>query len=194
MRGSNHQSAPMEKAQSWLTGSHRQCAVWLLSDYYERPFRGVQFDDLAGGRPADVITDNDLIAVRSLSIGFPRAFVEDLRGDEAQSRLRRMLANVPPDVGLEDLPRRTSNSIWDRTARRGSCGTTSPYRSDASRPGHLWWVPASCWPPQGQSWCPWRTASSVARSTAAATRSGKPSTRSSRTRKSAQTWPRYASK
>ena len=46
MRGSNHQLAPVDKARAWLTVPHRQCAVWLLRDYYERPFRGAKFDDV----------------------------------------------------------------------------------------------------------------------------------------------------
>jgi hypothetical protein len=40
MRGSSHQSAPVEKVRSWLSGPHRKCAVWLVSDYYERRFHG----------------------------------------------------------------------------------------------------------------------------------------------------------
>src|ERR1700743_2115855 len=126
MHGSNHQPAPVDKARSWLTGPRRQCAVWLLSDYYERPFRGAEFDDLAGGSPDDVITDNDLMAVRSLSVGFPRAFVDDLRGDKAQSRIRGMLAKVPPDVRLGDLsqadferhlgPDSSAWQLWDDLA------------------------------------------------------------------------------
>jgi hypothetical protein len=105
MRGSNHQLAPLEKARPWLSGPHRQCAVWLLSGYYEQRFGGARFDDLAGGGPADAITEDDLAAVRSLSIGFPRAFVDDLRGDDAQSRIRSGLAKIPPDIKLEDLSR-----------------------------------------------------------------------------------------
>lgn len=65
MCGSNRQPIPVNEVRSWQGASHRQCAVWLVSAYYTRPFRGAQFDELAGGGLTDVITENELMAVRS---------------------------------------------------------------------------------------------------------------------------------
>jgi hypothetical protein len=44
------------------------------------------------------------LVVRSLSVGFPHAFVDDLRG-MMLSHIWTGLANVPPDITLEDLSR-----------------------------------------------------------------------------------------
>lgn len=104
--GSSDSWAPqVEKVRSWLSGEHRECAIRLVRDYYTepKPFPGSRFDKLAGGSSADEITVDDLNAVRSLSIGFPRSFVSDLDRGDARQRIHRMFAEIPSDVVLEDL-------------------------------------------------------------------------------------------
>jgi hypothetical protein len=85
-----------------LFGGGIQCVEWLVSDYYAR-FRGARFDALAGTGPADMITCDDLDAVRSLSIGFPWAFLNALEYNAAGQRIQSILAQIPTDATLEDL-------------------------------------------------------------------------------------------
>jgi hypothetical protein len=96
------QQLQVEKVRSWLSGDHRKCAVWLVGDYYTS-FRGAGFDTLACSALEDMITDNDLEAVRALSIRFPRAFIGGLASDSFQQCIREALIQIPSDVALEDL-------------------------------------------------------------------------------------------
>jgi hypothetical protein len=126
----------IEKVRSWLSGEHRQCAVWLVSDYYAR-FRGARFDALAGGGPVDTITRGDLDAARALSIGFPQAFVHDVLHGDAGERIKGMLSHIPSDIALEDLsypqfeellgPESFAWKVWDDLAATlGEAGARAP--------------------------------------------------------------------
>jgi len=86
-----------------VSGTHRECAAGLVSDYFTRPFRGARFDELAGSAPADAITGSDLAAVRALSVGFPPAFFRDLERGDFQRHIRAILAEIPSNAVLEEL-------------------------------------------------------------------------------------------
>lgn len=90
------------KVQSWLSEEHLECAVWLVKDYYSG-FRGRRFDTLAGRSPANEITEDDLNAVRALSIRFPQAFTRSLNSRDVQQQIGEKLAGIPSDAILEDL-------------------------------------------------------------------------------------------
>ncbi len=92
----------VEIARSWLSGEHRECATWLVADYMTR-FGGKRFDELAKRAPTDSITEDDLNAVRALSIRFPWAFTQKLEQDDVRRHIREMLAPIPSDAVLEDL-------------------------------------------------------------------------------------------
>jgi hypothetical protein len=50
-----------------------------------------------------MIAEDDLNAVRALSIRFPRAFVQCLERDDVRRHIREVLGQIPSDVALEDL-------------------------------------------------------------------------------------------
>jgi hypothetical protein len=102
--------------------------MWLVSDYYTKPFGGSRFDKLAGTSAADLITGEDLAAVRALSIGFPRAFTRSLESSDVQRQIRQRLTAIPSDIVLEDLsgadfgrllgPHSAAWKAWDDLAAR----------------------------------------------------------------------------
>ena len=115
-------AVPVGIARLWLSGEHRECASWLVADYVSC-FRGRRFDELATGAPVDAITQEDLKAVRALSIGFPGVFVQKLEQDNVRRQIREMLVKIPSDAVLEDLtvaefdeflgPRSPAWKAWD---------------------------------------------------------------------------------
>lgn len=125
MDGVNLQRLAVEKVRAWVSGPHVERAVWLVSDYYTQ-FRGRRFDELAGSSPAHAMTETDLDAVRALSIGFPRAFVQSLTSEPVQRQIRGILGEIPTDAVLEDLsagdfdqllgPRSRAWAAWDYLA------------------------------------------------------------------------------
>jgi hypothetical protein len=94
--------AQLETVRSWLSGKHQECARWLVSGYMTQ-FRGSKFDTLARGTPPNTITEDDLNAVRALSIRFPRVFTQYLERDDVRQHVRETLMQIPLDAVLEDL-------------------------------------------------------------------------------------------
>ena len=79
-------------------------------------FGGVRFEELASRTRADMITEDDLNAVRALSIRFPKVFVQHLKRADVQQHLGEILMQIPADAALEDL----SCSEFDRLLGPGS--------------------------------------------------------------------------
>jgi hypothetical protein len=141
-----------ELVRSWLSDDHFECAVSLLSGYLEG-FRGREFDVLARTTDPFVIEPNDLRAVRRLSVGFPRSFVECLEQEKSKRYVHAILQQIPTGVLLEDLsceeygrllaPGSVASNAWRELANcMKQAGSRNPYVAAskllaAKRPGLL---------------------------------------------------------
>jgi hypothetical protein len=88
--------------RAWLSEDHFDCAKWLVDNYQQRP-GGAAFDRLARTTAPNAIEDDDLAAVRSLSIRFPKSFLDCLKEAEVRELVESTLEQIPTDKHLEDL-------------------------------------------------------------------------------------------
>jgi hypothetical protein len=95
--------AQLSIVRSWLTPAAFDGAKNLVSEYYETPFSGARFDQLAGSEAPNEMGQNDFTAVRALSIGFPSGFVDETSTAQFKGSLGEQLGNLSTTARLEDL-------------------------------------------------------------------------------------------
>ncbi len=102
--GDNDYELQRAIVRSWLSDGNYAATKGLVEAYYAGcGLRGVWFDKLAAQTPPEEIGKKDLSAVRALSVGFPRPFLDHLEQENTRQHIRSVLRQIPVDDRLEDL-------------------------------------------------------------------------------------------
>ena len=109
----NQFATQIRRVQGWFVDGESARSKALLSEYYQRPFRGATFDELAGLGNEYMIEPRDLDAIRALSIHPSRQFVSLLDDQEFQAAVAGTLRQIGMDLLLEELPQRDFDKLLE---------------------------------------------------------------------------------